>query len=199
MTYDDDPVHGHPVAEASLMDSTLIDTMQSAQGQPRAYRGGNILDSNAHDGEEVPQQIWESAHDSRTPRTPSRPPGEILDSRLLATARGPHLETSDDDSMASESSFHSVRGTAASRQRGQYDSSSLRPRDSAAASRIADTAHEGEAMDWTAPGSIQGRPVSYTGDSLMDSGAPESAQGHPVTYSGGLSTMGTDAGRSARG
>ena len=32
----------------------------------------------------------------------------------------------------------------------------------------------------------------------MDSGAPESAQGS-VTYSGGLSTMGTDAGRSARG
>ena len=51
----------------------------------------------------------------------------------------------------------------------------------------------------TEPGSVRGRPVTYSGDSIMDSGAPESAQGHPVTYSGGLSTMGTDAGRSVRG
>ena len=51
----------------------------------------------------------------------------------------------------------------------------------------------------TEPGSVRGRPVTYSGDSLMDSGAAESAQGHPVTYSGGISTMGTDAGQSHKG
>ena len=50
----------------------------------------------------------------------------------------------------------------------------------------------------TEPGSVRGRPVTYSGDSLMDSRAPESAQGHPVTYSGGLSTIGSAPGRSVR-
>ena len=178
----------HPVAGPSIMDSTLIDTMQSAQGNPIDYQGSDILDSNnsMQGASGMHRSLWESAHDVHALRPASQPTHDTMDSNMLSTARGHGMEESDDESMESASSAHSAQESLRGHPITQTNGSMQQSEDSSKRRfpRITDDSIVASGLYTSEPATAHGRPETSSGDSLVESRPQASAQGHPITFSG---------------